>query len=51
MGIMNFLFGDPQRRMKSVEERFVEMDEMLEQIRMMDRSSLTTHERPKYRER
>lgn len=35
MGIMNFLFGDPKRRMKSVEERFAEMDDALEQVRKM----------------
>lgn len=44
-------YGDPKRRMKSVEERFQEMDEMLEQVKKADRSFLTTHERPKYRER
>ena len=35
MDIMNLLFGDPKRRMKSVEERFAKMDDALEQVRRM----------------
>ena len=35
MSILNFLFGDPKRRMKSVEERFAKMDDALEQVRRM----------------
>lgn len=42
-------YGDPKRRMQSIKQRFAEMDEMLEQVRRIDRSFLTTHERPKLR--
>lgn len=42
-------YGNPERRMQSIKERFAEMDEMLEQVRKADRSFLTTYERPKYR--
>lgn len=42
-------YGNPERRMQSIKERFQEVDEMLERIRRIDRSFLTRYERPKYR--
>lgn len=39
-------YGNPERRMQSIKERFQEVDEMLERIRRMDRSP---REKPKLR--
>lgn len=39
-------YGNPERRMQSVKERFQEMDDILEEVRRMD---LSPREKPKLR--
>jgi hypothetical protein len=39
-------YGDPERRMQSVKERFQEMDDILEEVGRMD---LSPREKPQYR--